>query len=302
MLGHLDRDTEALEELRLARQIAPDYEAVWILEDSLLARQSNPATVGEREALRNEAAIRFPRSSRWQTTATKSGPEWTVLVGGSHENLSNDFDDWNHQFFELSRISAASGQLGARLGRDARGNSADLSLGLSVELSFVSDWFAGADISLADDPAFQPDTGFSLHAGKSLADGWVADLRYRRRDYATTSVGSVIGTVERYFGDFRLAYSLGVSKLDGASSFANHVATFNWYYRDDASIGITVNTGREAESIGNGQVLETDVNGLSLTGKTPLNDRFSLSWWLGVHDQGDLYRRQFLGLAISYRI
>ena len=60
--------------------------------------------------------------------------------------------------------------------------------------------------------------------------------------------------------------------------------------------------GREAEPIGGGQVLETDVKGISLRGRQQFNERFGLQWWLGVHDQGELYRRQFVGMAFSIRI
>ncbi|MDH3442117.1 MAG: hypothetical protein OEM63_15260, partial [Gammaproteobacteria bacterium] len=59
--------------------------------------------------------------------------------------------------------------------------------------------------------------------------------------------------------------------------------------------------GREAEAIGGGQVLETDVKGFSLNGRHQFNERIGLQWWLGIHNQGELYRRHFVGMAVSIR-
>lgn len=81
-----------------------------------------------------------------------------------------------------------------------------------------------------------------------------------------------------------------------------HTLTTNWYFNDVASIGVTLSGGEEAEAVGNGAVLKTDVRGVSLSGRYQLGERYTLQGWIGTHEQGDLYRRRFLGLAISIRI
>ena len=73
-------------------------------------------------------------------------------------------------------------------------------------------------------------------------------------------------------------------------------------YSDTGSVGLTINSGDEAEAIGNGQVLETAVRGITLSGRHQLNGRIGLQWWLGIHDQGDFYRRRFFGMAVSVGI
>lgn len=302
LLGQMQQDKEALHELRIATGLAPSYEEVWTLRFNILSRQSDFDAQTEREALRREAARRFPKSKWWREQQAQGETQWTVLLSASHEDLDSGLPDWSHQFVELTRETEDDLRLGFRLGRDVRNDTADATLGLNAEFELSSVWFGGIDLGLSGDPNFQPETAFSGHVGRPLGDGWVADIRYRRRDYPTAAVDSVIGTIEKYYGDFRFAYSPGLSRLDGSSSFMNHVATVNWFYNEDSNLGITMSTGKEAESIGVGQVLETDVNGLVLSGRRPLNERFGLQWWLGFHEQGDFYRRRFLGLAVSFRI
>lgn len=272
VLVQLERDEEALAELAVAGDLAPDYVAVRILHARLLERMR------------------------------LSPRRWTLLLGAGHDDLSNNLPGWDNQFAELTLQRDPSRRYFARVARDARYDAADTSFGIGIENTWDSGWFAGTDLGIADSPAYQPELGYSVHAGKALSDGWVVDLRYRRKEYDSATVGSAIGTVEKYFGDYRIAYGLGWSRLHGGSNFGNHVLTLNWYYNDVSSIGVTLSTGNEAEALGNGQVLETDVRGVTLSGRRALTERLRLSWWVGTHEQGDFYRRRFLGVAVSIRI
>lgn len=302
ILARQGRDNEALDDLREAVTLAPDYEEVWRLRYTLLSSQEDESARRERDVIVRQAQVRFPYASWWHTAATDPLVQWSVLVGAGHENLSNGFPSWNQQFVEVSREQESVGRYRIGIALDERFDKSDLSVLLGGEHSFASVWIAGLDISFASDPNFQPDLSLSGHIGRPLKDGWVVDLRYRHRKYESTAVGSATTIIEKYAGDFRFAYALGISHLQGSSGFFNHGLTMNWYYSERSSIGISLNTGKEAESIGPGQVLETDVQGVSVSGRQQLTDRFDLRWWLGLHDQGDFYRRQYLGMAVSIRL
>ncbi|MDJ0699798.1 MAG: YaiO family outer membrane beta-barrel protein [Woeseiaceae bacterium] len=302
VLARMGRDPEALDELRLASKLAPGYEDVWRTRYSLLMRQQDQGPSPELLEVQDAAAARFPDSSWWRAPAAEQSADWLVSVGAGYDSLSRNLPNWNNQFAEILYRQAGGRFYRARVARDERAATADTSFGIGAETPLPDDWFAGADVSLASDPFYQADIGYSLYAGKVLEDGWVANLRYRRKEYASATIGSAVAGVEKYAGDFRLAYSLSVSRLHGGSSFMNHVATGNWYIDADTSVGITLSTGDEAEAIGNGRVLETDVASLTLSGRQQFGERYSLQWWVGVHDQGELYRRRFLGMAVSIRI
>ncbi len=296
------RDEDALDELRQAAILAPGYEDVLRLQYTVLSRQGDDGARREREALVQEAATRFPDARWWQSEAIVDSAEWTIIVGASRENLDNGLPAWSQQFVEISREQDGWGRYRIGLARDKRFENSDLAVSLGGDFFFASGWSAGLDIAFVDRPNFQPDLGYSGYVSRSLQEGWVVNLRYRRREYESATVSAAISTIEKYIGDFRFAYALGVSRLHGASNSLNHGLTMNWYYNDRSSIGVNLNAGEETEAIGVGQVLQTDVRGMSLVGKRRLSGRYSVQWWLGVHDQGNYYRRTYLGMALTLRL
>ena len=302
LLARQGKDQAALTDLRQGVALAPDYEEVWRLRYQILARQPDDRSQLELEAVRLDAANRFPDASWWQLPDERPETGWSAQVGAAYEDLDNNLSSWGQQFVELSREHDAHGRYYLGLARDDRFGNADLTISFGGQRQFGNGWSAGLGVAFVDDPQFQPDYGYSANLGKSLANGWVLNLQYRRREYETATVGTTTGLMEKYVGEFRIAYALGLSHLHGASNSLGHTLTANWYYNDRSSIGLSVNTGEETEAIAPGQVLETDVRGLSVTGRRDISERLTLNWWLGLHDQGDFYRRQFLGMALTIRL
>ncbi len=295
-LARLNRPGEALENLAVATRLAPDYEDVWRTHHDLLVRQREAE---ELDNFRRVAARRFPDAAWWQ--APDPPPRWWLTVGAGIDSLDNDQPNWDNQFVELRYDVDERQRYALGVARDSRNDASDLSMSISGAWS-MDNWFAGAALAAAEDPDIMSEVGVDVHGGRSFDGGWVGTVRYRYRGYVNATVSSTILTTEKYIGNFRFAYDLGLSRLHGASRFTNHVLTGNWFYREGASLGLSFSTGREAEAIGGGQVLETDVESISLNGRHPINERWRLDWWVGLHDQGELYRRKFFGLAVSIGI
>ena len=300
LLARLGRDEAALLDLREATALAPDYEDAWRVRYRVLSRQTSDAAKRELEELLGEAARRFPTSNWWKPPTVDKPWQWTITAGGTHEGLDNDLPSWNHLFANVAR-ERNWGRYRFGLARDSRFGESDLTFSVGGDMRLGRDWSAGVDVAVVDDPWFQPDLGVRAFAYRSLQGGWVANLLLQRREYATTAVNSIVPSVEKYIGDYRFAYALGYSRLQGGGGSFNHTLTGNWYYGDRSSIGLNFSTGEESEAIGAGQVLQTDVVGIGVNGQQALNDRTDLKWWLGSHEQGDFYRRSFLGMAIAFR-
>ena len=298
VLMRLGHDAESLEQLEQAIALAPDYEAVWHTRHKLLTRQDDAVDLA---SFRERAAVRFPQSTWWHAPEPEQRSAWLLLVGAGADSLSNNLPGWNNQFVEAHYEHSDDVRYVARIARDARNDVGDVAIGLAGEWRTPA-WFAGGGVTLTRDPSFQARSGLEIHVGRPFGDGFVGTLRYRHRDYDNATIGTVVADVEKYVSDFRLAYSVGLSRLHGASSFDSHVLTGNWYYGEDSSLGLSLSGGREAEAIGGGRVLETNVSGVSLTGRHQFSERLGVHWWLGVHEQGDLYRRRFVGVAVSIRI
>jgi YaiO family outer membrane protein len=120
----------------------------------------------------------------------------------------------------------------------------------------------------------------------------------RQRDYMSGDVRSYSFTGEKYFADYRVAYRLDHSRQAGADSALTHALTLTWYPSDKRSVGVTLGAGEEIEIIGLDQLLRTSVDNVTLTGIENLSGRLSFRWWLGTHEQGDFYARDYAGLSI----
>lgn len=300
LLARLGRDNAALLDLRDATALAPDYEDAWRVRYSVLSRQDGDEAKREFVELLDDVSQRFPDSDWWRPPSMEKARQWTVTTGGTHEDLDKDLPSWNQLFVDVGR-ERRWGRYRFGLARDSRFGESDLTFSVGGDMNLPSDWLAGLDVAVVSDPQFQPKLGYRVFALRPLQDGWVVNLLFQRREYATTSVNSLVPSVEKYIGDFRFAYALGYSRLQGGGGSFGHTLTGNWYYGDRANIGISISTGEESEAIGAGQVLQTDVRGIGVTGLLPLTAQTDLKWWLGSHEQGDFYRRSFLGMAIAFR-
>ena len=77
-----------------------------------------------------------------------------------------------------------------------------------------------------------------------------------------------------------------------------HALGLSWYPSDRRSVGVTLGAGEEIETIGLDRLLRTSIANVTLTGNETLSARLSLSWWLGTHEQGNFYRRNYAGLSV----
>lgn len=298
LLNRMGRIDDALAELDRAARLAPDYEDVWRLRFQVASRHR----ASEIESVRDDSARRFPDADWWQSISGTDGPVWSLTAGAGVDDLSGGLPGWNEQFADARRSLDGGSELRFRARRNTRYSSADVSLGAGYRHAFSADWSASADVDLADTPAFQPEVDVSLEVTRAIGNGWQVAVGGRSRQYPADRVTAFNASLERYFGDFRLAYSLGLSRLNDASTLTGHAMAFNWYLTSNMSVGISANRGREAESIGGGRVLESDVWGVAVSGHRDLSDRIAVRWWLGVHEQGDFYRRRFLGMAVTVAI
>ena len=295
MQARLGRTAEAIETTERALTLAPGYEDVWQLRLQLAQRAGDDAAVA---ALRAEVAARFPDASWWQ--AAPAPPEYRrwFSTGSGADHLSNGAPDWSRQFLRLDWETGESAALFAELSRSERFDERDSSLYVGGTWDALPHWQLGAALAGTEEPRFLPERELSFDATRAWAHGWGTALGVRQRDYVTGDVRSYAFTGEKYFSDFRVAYRLDHSRQSGADSALTHALTLAWYPNEKRSLGVTLGSGEEIEIIGLDQLLRTSVDNVTLTGNENLSGRLALSWWVGTHEQGDFYRRDYAGLSI----
>ncbi len=294
MQARLGRNAAAIETAERALRLAPAYEDVWQLRLQL-AQQAGDDTAA---ALRAEVAARFPDASWWRAAPAPTEYRRWLSTGSGADRLSNGAPDWSRQFLRLDWQTAAAGTFFAELSRSERFEQSDNSLNAGGVMKPLPEWQLGAALAVTEDARFLPERELSIDAMRGWAAGWGTAFGARKRDYATGEVSSYSFTGEKYVSDYRIAYRLDRSRLAGADSALTHALTFTWYPSDRRNVGVTLGAGEEIETIGLDQLLRTSVANATLTGNETLSPRLSLRWWLGTHEQGDFYRRNYAGLSV----
>jgi len=293
MQARLGQNAAAVATTERALALAPGYEDVWQLRLQLAER------TGDSTAVRAEVATRFPEATWWQAAPTPVAYRHWFSAGSGTDQLSNGAPDWSRQFVRFDWETAQAGLLFAEASRSERFDESDSSLYVGGNWQVLPEWQLGTGLAITEDARFLPDRELSLDATRSWAGGWGTAFGFRQRDYATGDVASYSFTGEKYISDYRIAYRLDHSRQSGVDDSAlTHVLALTWYPSDRRNVGVTFGAGEEIEVIGLDQLLHTSVSNVTFTGSEKFSPRLSLSWWLGTHEQGDFYRRDYAGLSV----
>ena len=144
-----------------------------------------------------------------------------------------------------------------------------------------------------------PPEGFSTDPLLQIC--WGLGMGARHSEYTLSGSHVLSAFAERYWGNFRGAYTLYSGRPEGASSAASHRLQLNYYYADRSSVGLSYTNGREVENVGPPRgVLTSDVESWVVSGQHWLAPAWALTYDLVNHEQGSLYRRQGLRLGIRH--
>ena len=295
MQARLGQSAAAVETAERALRLAPDYEDVWQLRLQLAVRAGDDAAAA---ALRADLAARFPDASWWQAPPAQVEYRRWFSAGSGADRLSSGAPDWSRQFLHLDWQTAAAGMLFGEISRSERFEETDSSLYVGGAWEVLPEWQLGAALGVTEDPRFLPERELSIDATRGWTAGWGTAFGVRQRDYVTGDVSGYSFTGEKYISDYRIAYRLDHSRQSGADSALNHALMLTWYPSDKRSVGVTLGAGEEIEVVGLDQLLHTSVANVTFTGNEKLSERLSLNWWLGTHEQGDFYRRDYAGLSV----
>jgi len=284
--------------LEQARRLAPDYEDVWKLEYRALLTTSDNRSSISIEEFRQMAAERFPNSEwhRAPDETTSRAIRWEFSA--RRDSLDNGAPDWEqiNAYFDRNITANALATLSASA--SSRFGTTDTQFGAGGSLGVGQYWTISGQLTLSSSPSFLPDTTIDLGLNRRFEHGWVGGARWRRRDYASALVNSFGLVTERYVGKYRIAYSLDNAHLSGEQAVV-HALTVNFFADSGTRIGVILAAGEEIEIVDPGVLLKTDVNSIALTGRHPVNAYLGFGWQLGTHKQGQLYRRNAIGISIS---
>ena len=216
------------------------------------------------------------------------------------EHLSGGRADWRNTQLDLQARNAARQSYYGSLRTTERFDQGDGEVQMGTYQPFGGAW--AVQIEAAASPTHRILARHSQLAQleRRFDGGWGVQAGYRRSAYERIGTDLGIISVDRYFSNFRAAYSLYLGRPDGAGFGPSHRLQWSYYYADRSSIGISAANGREAENVFPSGVMTSQVRSAAIAGR----HEFARSWaityeWL-AHRQGDLYTRRGLGLGLRH--
>lgn len=292
--GNLERSLHFLEQ---ARKLAPDYEDIWKLEYRARVTSTREGSSVSLDQFQQLAAARFPNAVWHRKTSESDSKKYRWEFSAEREYLDNGAPDWEQFSAVFGRNVTARTLVTLSASTMIRFGTTDTQFGFSGIFDMGANWNVTSSLAISSSPSFLPDTAIELGLSRRFERGWVGGVRWRRRDYEIASVDSFALVTERYFGKYRIAYSLDSARLFSEQSFV-HALAVNFYADSGFLLGVNLAAGEEVEIVGPGQLLKADVNSIAFTGRHPVNEHLGFGWRLATHRQGQFYRRNAIGISI----
>ena len=228
-------------------------------------------------------------------------PRTEIEVGYGHETLTKNGLDWRVTHLDLSRQIADRHTIYGGLRDVRRFGLADTEATAGFYTPLGAAWTAVVEASVSRSSQFLPKYTLFGQLHKAHASGWGTSVGLRHSEYERSVVDILSATAERYWGNWRGAYTVYAGRPEGASWASAHRFQLTHYYGDHDFIGVNYTTGREVENVGPPTgVRSSDVNGWSFTGRHWFSRAWALTYDLVSHEQGTLYRRQGLRVGVRH--
>lgn len=224
-----------------------------------------------------------------------------IEAGLSHDMLNKGYADWDSYYLDgVHRLGERHSVYG-ELRETQRFNLRDREISGGYYHPLSETWTGLIEASVSPDHNVLAKDSLFVQLHKALDSGWGVQAGLRRSEYNTGTTGLMVLGGERYWGDFRGAYTFTLGKPQEAGAASSHMGQFSYYYGERNYLTLGLSSGRQVENLGPGLgVLTTDVISASLSGRHWLNSGWGISYEAIVEHQGDLYSRTGLRLGLRH--
>jgi YaiO family outer membrane protein len=214
--------------------------------------------------------------------------------------LSDGYADWTSAVLDVEHEFAQGRVVFGRVTSTERFDLRDNGYGVGVLSPVRKRWRADGEIFYSPTGNVLPERALAAGVQRSFGAGWGVGVNARHSEYQTTNTRLIAFLLEKYVADFRAAYQLFRGAVEGAEATSSHVVRIDYYYGNGHSVAIALADGEEQESVGGGVILTTEVSAFAISGAQRLGPAWSVTWTLGSHEQGTLYRRDGLGVGFRH--
>lgn len=239
------------------------------------------------------AALLFPPALAAQGLAP-----WELQLEGARERLDGGYEDWSERRAQLAwRPAPGQAYFGGYRATERFGQrDREVAAGAYIPVAGPGATLH-VEASASSTHRVLPKSTFLAGIAYPMGGGWVLGGGGKLSRYASTEVTTASATLEKYTGDWRFAYTLYLSRPEGAAWGPTHRAVAAWYRGELRQASLSVARGREQENVPPLGILTSDVRNVTLAGVFPVSARWGLTLEAAWHEQGRLYTRRTIRLG-----
>lgn len=223
-----------------------------------------------------------------------------VEFGASYESLTGDYAPWQSQYFNVTLPMKEDGLVYVQLLNAQRFSEQDS----SVYINYSYPMSLGA---INIEGSYDPNANFL--AKNSGGVGWTGKLpdsfnyliSTKASNYSDSRINVINYGLDKYIGQFRLAYTLISSSLNSNSNVWANKFQVKWYSKSNNQIGFTYASGFEPLLVTPGNLTNVATKQVQLDGLYWI-DKIGITYsiWYGV--EGSYYERSGgqLGLRVLF--
>ena len=177
----------------------------------------------------------------------------------------------------------------------------DSEAGGSLYAPFGTGWAASLEATTSSTHRVLARHSLTAALEKQLGHGWIVRGGLRRSEYEAGRADLRLLTVERYFGNERVAYTFYSGQVGDGGGVPSHRLDWSHYLGERGEIGISGARGREAENVAPGGLLVVEVRSLALTARYWVSPRWRFGLVAETVEERTLYRRHGIRAELRYR-
>ncbi len=230
---------------------------------------------------------------------TKTGEPVQIEVGSSYESLNNGYADWRSDYIEGEKKLGERESVYGSLLETERFNLNDTQLLAGVYYPLASRWTLLVEGNASPTHNVLAKTSALSQIQYALDSGWDVQLGARHTEYSSALTNTLLVTGERYWSNYRAAYTQSVSTLAGTGAVSSGRIQLSKYYDERSSIGVGFSHGSEIDNLGLTRgILITPVQYIGLNGRHWFSRDWAASYEVATNKQGSFYTRNTFQLGL----
>jgi YaiO family outer membrane protein len=248
-------------------------------------------------------AMAFSATCAIADTSASDASFTEIAASTSRESLSNDAPDWTNTHLSITHQFAKRQSVSLDLARISRFGLSDETLTLSAYTPAGSKTTLFFEAMKSRDHNFLARDSVQAQLLQSFDEGFGATVGVRHARYESSNVTIGEITLEKYFSDYRAAFSVLPSHSTTAGNATSYRLSFARYYGERSNVQIAVSRGTELERANALlPIIATDVRSVTLYGRHAFDSAWAFDYALGQSKRANVtHHESSVGASFRFK-